>query len=234
MKHHLGIALPALLLVAGCAYRLNEVDPNPQLARETHGAFLRSEKGFGLDPTKANYFYDSFEDTQPGMPPTGKWIAVQSGSNSVGDRWKASAAQSNFGSRSLTYGESDVILKELDFGKVTLTTKDAISFQDTSDPRLVLFAGFLQTGQSNDQTALRVEVTSDLGFTWTTLMPTGTDSATIAQPVKKPGEGPIWARHLYNLAPYKGQSVRLRLTLSASANSRKLPFLDDILVVDTK
>ncbi len=234
MKYHrIALLAPIALFVAGCpAFPVTDTDPNPQLARDLHGTYLKSELGFGVDSSRP-LFYDSFEEQGVGVAPT-KWQTVQPGSASGGDTWKTSATQTNFGTRSLTYGARDIIEQAAEPGKVTLTTKDAISLAVAADPVLVFFAGFLQTGQDSDVTAFGVEVSPDLGFNWTALVPTGAATGSIADPTVKPGGGTIWRRFRFSLAPYKGQSVRLRLSLNATANSRKLVYIDDVLVADAK
>jgi hypothetical protein len=217
------------LLAPGCAVRVNAADPNPQLARDQHGQFLKSDLGFGVD-ARNPYFYDSFEAFPQGWP---AWEAVQTGTTTGGDLWKGTDKQANFGSRALTYGETDVILKEAAFGKATLTTKDAISLATAKKPVAILFAGFVMTGQADDKTNVRLEASPDLGFTWTVLTPTGVAAASLDGPTKKPAdEAKLWKRYEYSLSSYAGGTVRLRLSLEATAASRKLVYLDDLLVAE--
>ncbi len=220
--------LAGAMLMPGCApWRLNEADPIPQLARDQHGQYLKSDLGFGVDASRP-YFYESFETFQ-----SGTWEAVQTGTATTGDRWQAADAQAKFGSRSLTYGQSEVVANEVTFDKAFLTAKEAVSLVSAKKPVLIVFCGFLLTGQEGDKTAVRIEASPDLGFTWTPLAPTGTASSSLEGPIKKPADtASLWKRYEYSLASFTGGTVRLRIALEATANSRKLVFVDDLLVAE--
>ena len=219
--------LMATVLLAGCLYRIGESDPYPQRAREVHSTYLKSESGFGVD-TSRPIFYDSFETTVDRH-----WEVLQTGSKTAGDVWKTTDKQANFGTRALTYGETDVITKDLTFGTAMLTSKAAVSLASTKNPVLIVFAGFQQTGSETDQTAFRAEASGDLGFNWTPLTPTSASTESVSEPVLKLGAGgSIWKRFEFSLANFKGGDVRLRLNLNATANSRKLVFIDDVLIAD--
>jgi hypothetical protein len=219
--------LTAALTLVGCPYRLGESDPYPQKAREVHSSYLKSESGFGVD-TSRPIFYDSFEATVDRH-----WELLQTGSKTSGDAWKTTDKQANFGSKALTYGENDVITKDLTFGTAMMTSKAAVSLASAKNPVLIVFAGYQLTGSETDQTAFRVEASSDLGFSWTPLVPTGAATDSISEPVLKQGaNGSIWKRFEYSLAKFKGGDVRLRLNLNATASSRKLVFIDDVLIAE--
>lgn len=209
----------ASLLLGGCVLGDAEVDPNAVAAREVHAAFVRSEKGFGLDPNR-NVFTESFEAST-----LGNWVSTQAGS----DLWRVGTQQRHFGSYSLTYGQGNVIGKGIDWGEATLATKDVISLAQATKPALILFARFDQQGATSDQTAFRVEASTDLGFTWEPLTPLGSTEALIDS-AKANRE---WKRFRFDLTSYAGQGIRLRINLKATLSSRRLLYLDDLLVVET-
>ncbi|MBM3270913.1 MAG: hypothetical protein FJZ01_25045 [Candidatus Sericytochromatia bacterium] len=164
---------------------------------------------------------------------SGAWDLVPASPAEGADAWKPSTTQANFGSRAVTYSAADVIVKETSFGQATIATKEAISLVGASRPVLIVFAGFLVTGPATDRTALQVEASPDLGFTWAALTPTGAATSSLDGPTKLAASAAnLWKRYEYSLAGYAGGSVRLRIGLAASANSRKLAFVDDVLVAE--
>lgn len=209
------------LLLGGCVLGDPATDPTGLAAREVHAGYITSDKGFGLDPNR-QVFYDSFEDGS-----LTKWTPT----NASGDAWSVSTKQTNFGLRSLTYGNQDVITQAVDFPEATLATKDAISLAKVEKPVLLVFGRFERQGATTDQTAFKVEVSPDLGFSWQALTPEGATDSVIAAPADPER---AWKRYRYDLAAFAGQAVRLKLSLKASLSDRKLLYLDDVLVVETK
>lgn len=213
--------LALTLLVAGCAVGDPATDATGLAARQVHADYVTSDQGFGLDPNR-QVFYESFEEGS-----LTKWTPK----SAPGDAWSVSTKQTNFGLRSLTYGYQDVITQSVDFSEATLATKDAISLAKVEKPVLLLFGRFDRQGATSDQTAFKVEVSPDLGFTWDALKPAGASESVVAAPADPER---AWKRYRYDLAAYAGQSIRLRIALKASLSDRKLLYLDDVLVVETK
>lgn len=213
--------LPLSLLVGGCVLGDPATDPGAVAARQVHADYITSDKGFGLDPNR-QVFYDSFEDGS-----LARWTAT----SVPGNAWAVSTKQTNFGLRSLTYGNQDVISQAVDFPEATLVTRDALSLAKVEQPVLLVFGRFDRQGATTDQTAFKVEVSSDLGFSWQPLVPEGATDSVIAAPADPER---AWRRYRYDLAAYAGQAVRLKISMKASLSDRKLLYLDDVLVVETK
>jgi len=219
MRHFALLAVG--LLLGGCVVGDPTTDPLGLAARQVHADYVTGEKGFGLDPNR-QVFYDSFEDAS-----LSKWTPT----SAAGDAWSISTKQSNFGQGCLTYGNQDVITQAVDFPEATLATKNAISLAKVEKPVLLLFGRFDRQGATSDQTAFKVEVSPDLGFTWQPLTPEGATDSVLAAPADPER---LWKRYRYDLASYAGQAIRLKLSLKASLSDRKLLYLDDVLVVETK
>lgn len=219
--------LLATLLLAGCTYgdKLTSTNPYETAARTTHGDFLKGTQGFGIDPA-APYFYDSFESYLAGT-----WLGRAPTSTSLSDSWSSSTMATNFGTTSLTYGNNNQINRATEFGEATITTKDVISLTKARKPALVFFALFDQRGSQDDQTAFQVEVSPDLGFSWTALTASGLSTSSVAAPANPTK---VWNRYRYDLSSYAGQVVQLRFSIKASMGDRKLLFLDDVLVAESK
>lgn len=214
-------SLLACGLLSGCVLGDQDVDPNVLAARQVHADYVQSADGFGMDPNRA-LFYDSFEDGT-----LGKWIANNPTS---GDTWHVSTAQSNFGAKSLSFGNQAAITKALEFGDATLETKDAISLTKAIKPGLVVFVRFDRQGALNDETAFKVELSPDLGFTWEALTAKDATASVITSPLDPERS---WKRYRYDLTAYASQSIRLRFNLKANLSDRKLPYLDDVLLAET-
>lgn len=208
------------LICTGCVFGSTDADPNVLAARQIHSDYIKSEQGFGLDPGRA-LFYDSFEGH------LAQWVVPAS--NLAGDTWRASTTRAHYGSWALSYGGNAVISKAIEYGKVPLATKDAISLAGAQKPVMVLFACFDRQGPTGDETAFKVSVSPDLGFTWTDLTP-----QEAATPSIEAGTDPKleWKRYRYDLSAYKDQAIRLRIDVQASLSNRKLPYIDDLLVAE--
>ncbi|HBN07573.1 MAG TPA: hypothetical protein DD435_02645 [Cyanobacteria bacterium UBA8530] len=208
-------------LLGGCA--LGEADSTiPVAARQVHANFIMGEKGFGLDPSRA-IFYESFENGN-----LDRWLTSQAGAS--GDTWRVANKKIHFGASSLTYGQGEVIGKAVEFGEATLATKEVIALQKAKKPVLILFALFDRQGAAGDRTAFQAEASNDLGFHWDSLKPIAASDPVIAAADDPSRE---WMRFRYDLTPYAGQPIRLRLNLRSSLSNRKLLYLDDILVAES-
>lgn len=207
-------------LLAGCVMGDSDADPNVLAARQVHADYLKGASGFDADPNRG-LFHDSFEE---GLS---KWTASNPGS---GDTWQLSSAQSNFGAKSLTFGNQAAITKALNFNDATLATKDTISLTHAVKPVLVVFARFDRQGPTTDETSFKVEISPDLGFSWDALTPQDATSSVITSPLDPER---AWKRYSYDLSAYASQSIRLRFNLKANLSDRKLLYLDDVLLAET-
>ncbi|HEY9764781.1 MAG TPA: hypothetical protein V6C82_00360 [Chroococcales cyanobacterium] len=216
---------PPLFLIFSllCGCTLGEADGTiPVAARQVHANYIMGDKGFGLDPSRA-IFYESFENGS-----LDHWLTTQPGAS--GDSWRVGNKQIHFGASSLTYGQGEVIGKGIEFGEATIATKEVIALQKAKKPVLILFALFDRQGAAGDRTAFQAEASNDLGFHWEPLKPIGFGDPVIAA-VDDPSRE--WKRFRYDLTPYAGQPIRLRINLRASLSNRKLLYLDDILVAES-
>lgn len=208
-------------LLAGCVIGDKDPDPNVLAARQVHADFIKGASGFDADPNRG-LFYDSFEDGT-----LGKWMGTNPNS---GDTWQVSSHQTNFGAKSLTFGNQAAITKALEFGEATLATKEAISLTKAVKPILIVFARFDRQGPTTDETAFKVEISPDLGFSWEAVTPKDASISVVTSP-SDPERS--WKRYRYDLSAYASQSIRLRFNLKATLSDRKLLYLDDVLLAET-